>query len=119
MGMASSTRIRAILAGACTGLGTLWTAAGVLKLIFGIRVTFPIFPPIDLERVAAWPAVATGLLLVFLGAWLQRVSTASANDDSQILANTTAVPLLNTHLAEQPVTVSGKQESHIHRAPPA
>jgi hypothetical protein len=116
--METSSRIRAILARACTGLGTLWTAAGVLKLIFGIRVTFPVFPPIDLERVAAWPAVAIGLLLVFLGAWLQRVSTASAND-AQILANASAVPLLNTQLAEQPVKVSRKQESPIHRAPPA
>jgi hypothetical protein len=78
--MAKPSSIRTIVVRACTGLGTLWLAAGVLKLIFGVEVTLPIFPPIDLDRVATWPAVAVGLSLVFVGAWLQRISSASTED---------------------------------------
>ena len=53
-------------------LGSVWGAAGALKLIFGVRITFPIFPPIDLERVSPGPAIAIALGLFALGAWLGR-----------------------------------------------
>lgn len=54
------------------GLGTIWTWAGVAKMIFGVRITLPIFPAVDLTRVDATPAVLIGLGLVVLGAWLKR-----------------------------------------------
>jgi hypothetical protein len=78
--MRKSSRIAGILASISTALGTLWVAAGVLKFIFGVRITLAIFPPIDLERVAVWPAVSVGLLLVFCGAWLRRISLDSASN---------------------------------------
>jgi hypothetical protein len=53
-------------------LGSVWGAAGALKLIFGIRITFPLFPPVDLERVSPGPAIAIALGLFALGAWLGR-----------------------------------------------
>ena len=74
----SSSRIRGI-AKACAALGTLWTAAGVLKLIFGIRITLPLFPPLDLERVSILPSLTVGLFLVFAGAWLERLSARQAD----------------------------------------
>ena len=59
-------------------LGSVWGAAGALKLIFGIRITFPLFPPIDLERVSPGPAIAIALGLFALGAWLGRGTAAPA-----------------------------------------
>jgi hypothetical protein len=60
-------------------LGSVWGAAGALKLIFGIRITFPLFPPIDLERVSPGPAIAIALGLFVLGAWLGRGTGATAD----------------------------------------
>lgn len=59
-------------------LGSVWGAAGALKLIFGIRITFPLFPPIDLERVSPGPAIAIAFGLFALGAWLGRGTEATA-----------------------------------------
>jgi hypothetical protein len=50
--MRKFVRTRLALAKICFGLGSIWTAAGVLKLIFGVRVTLPLLPPLDLERVS-------------------------------------------------------------------
>jgi hypothetical protein len=115
--MPKPSRTRAILAGTCTGLGTLWAAAGVLKLIFGTRITLILFPPLDLERVAAWPAVAIGLLLVFLGAWLQRSSAAAVPDNPRTFANDIPEPLPNAHLGGHEAIVERKQPVPVHRAP--
>lgn len=64
---------RRLLAGACFALGATWAAAGTFKLVFGIRVTFPLLPPVDLDRVDAVPAIGIALGLMALGAWLGRV----------------------------------------------
>ena len=69
---------RKALADCCYFLGSVWGAAGALKLIFGIRITFPLFPPIDLERVSPGPAIAVAVGLFALGAWLGRGTEAPA-----------------------------------------
>ena len=46
-------------------------------MIFGVRITFPLFPPIDLERVAPAPALIVSLVLCFVGAWLERTARAT------------------------------------------
>lgn len=63
---------RRAVSGACFALGSLWAGAGVLKLLFGVRITLPIFPPLDLDRVLVVPAIGIGLGLAILGAWLGR-----------------------------------------------
>jgi hypothetical protein len=72
--MLDFSKARLALGKVSFGLGSIWTAAGVLKLVFGIRITFPLFPPLDLERVSPGPTIAIGLILVFIGAWLERMS---------------------------------------------
>lgn len=74
-----SRSTRKALADCSYFLGSVWGAAGALKLIFGIRITFPLFPPIDLERVSPGPAIAIALGLFALGAWLGRGTEAAAD----------------------------------------
>jgi hypothetical protein len=73
-----SRSTRKALADCSYFLGSVWGAAGALKLIFGIRITFPLFPPVDLERVSPWPAIAVALGLFALGAWLGRGTETTA-----------------------------------------
>ena len=73
-----SRSTRKALADCSYFLGSVWGAAGALKLIFGIRITFPLFPPIDLERVSPGPAIAVAVGLFALGAWLGRGTEAPA-----------------------------------------
>ena len=73
-----SRSTRKALADCSYFLGSVWGAAGALKLIFGIRITFPLFPPIDLERVSPGPAIAVALGLFALGAWLGRGTETNA-----------------------------------------
>lgn len=82
--MPASTRLRSTLAGACHALGAVWAVAGVLRLVFGTAVTFPLLPPIDLARVQTIPAFAAALGLFFVGAWIGRFArTPSAPKLSQ------------------------------------
>jgi hypothetical protein len=73
-----SRSTRKVLADCSYFLGSVWGAAGALKLIFGIRITFPLFPPVDLERVSPGPAIAVAVGLFALGAWLGRGTEATA-----------------------------------------
>ena len=73
--------VRTIVAKSSEVLGTIWAAAGALKLIFGVRITLPLFPPLDLQQVAVWPSLGIGLALVFLGAWLRRTSADNTTRD--------------------------------------
>jgi hypothetical protein len=72
-----SRSTRKVIAACCFFLSSVWGAAGALKIIFGVRITFPLFPPIGLERVAPAPALIVSLALGFLGAWLERTSRAT------------------------------------------
>ena len=59
-------------------LGGMWAAAGVLHLVFGVAVTFPLLPPIDLGRVHDGTAFASALCYVGAGALLGRSATKRA-----------------------------------------
>lgn len=74
-----SRSTRKVLADCSYFLGSVWGAAGVLKLTFGVRITFPLFPPIDLERVSPVHAIAVALGLFALGAWLGRGTDAASD----------------------------------------
>lgn len=80
--MRRSPSTRASLGGACHALGGVWLVAGVLRLVFGVAVTFPLLPPVDLERVSAGLALAVGGALVAAGAWLGRAARRSAGPAS-------------------------------------
>jgi hypothetical protein len=70
--MRLSANWRRSIAAGCNALGTVWTAAGVLKLVFGVRITFVLFPPIDLGRVNVASSLIIGLVLIVAGAWFRR-----------------------------------------------
>jgi hypothetical protein len=83
-----SPNIRRAIASVCHTLGVVWAAAGALRLIFGVRITFPLFPPIDLARVAVAPSLAIALLFLAAGAWLRR--SALAREAESPLSGTAA-----------------------------
>ena len=69
--------VRRLLSGACFALSSVWGVAGACKLLFGVRITAPLLPPLGLERVAVGPALATAVAFLLLGAWLGRTSAAA------------------------------------------
>ena len=69
---------RQVLAKISFGLGTVWGVAGAFKLLFGVKLTLPLLPPLGLDQVQAIPALATALALFVLGGYLGRVSIGSA-----------------------------------------
>ena len=76
--------VRKSLAGGCFFLGSIWAAAGAFKLIFGVRITYPLLPPIGLERVNPLSALVVALGFCILGAWLERSSRESALERSDL-----------------------------------
>ncbi len=70
-----STSGRQVLAKICFGLGSVWGVAGAFKLVFGVRLTFPLLPPLGLEQVAAVPAIGAAFALFVFGAYFGRVPT--------------------------------------------
>lgn len=115
--MVMSSSVRAMVAKSCFALGSVWAAAGVLKLIFGVRITFLLFPPIDLERVATGPAITIGLVLVFSGAWLERRGASAGARERNSLAHHDASPLLVEPLPEEQLRARQRASSPIHRTP--
>jgi hypothetical protein len=71
--MRLSNRLRTTLAGACHAVGAVWAVAALLRLVFGVAVTFPLLPPLDLERVRVLPAFAASLGLFMVGAIIGRI----------------------------------------------
>jgi hypothetical protein len=69
---------RKAIAGGCFFLGSIWAAAGVFKMIFGVRITFSLLPPFGLERVNPLPALVVAFGFCVLGAWLERTSRESS-----------------------------------------
>lgn len=83
--------MRRFLSLACFTLGTLWAAAGVLRFLFGVRMTLPILPPFGLERVVVVPSVVTGLVLFAIGAVLGRqasIAEKRAGTDATLAPST-------------------------------
>jgi len=117
--MAMTSSVRALVTKSCFALGSIWTAAGVLKLIFGVRITFPLFPPIDLERVASGPAITTGLILVFLSAWFERLDAAAVARDTHSLAAHDRSSMLGQPVPEEQLHVRQRTSAPIGRKPPA
>jgi hypothetical protein len=70
-----SPTVRRLASTTCFFLGSVWAAAGSFKLIFGIRITFPLLPPLDLERVSPVSACLLALGFFAVGAWLGRVAS--------------------------------------------
>lgn len=92
--MRLSTSARAAFGGACHALGGIWTVAGVLRLIFGVRVTFPLLPPVDLEQVDPILALAVGAVLIAAGAWLGRSARAGGASSPAVPASSSDHPEL-------------------------
>jgi hypothetical protein len=107
--------VRSALGKICFGLGSVWIAAGVLKLVFGIRIIFPLFPPLDLDRVAAGPSITVGLLLVFVGAWLERRRVSEHHDSPAVAANELG-PFLETPPLDSQASIAQKLASRIYRS---
>ena len=82
--------MRRFMSSACFTIGGIWASAAVLKLLFGVRLTLPLLPPLGLERVAIVPSIAIGLSLFAVGAFLAK-GAARAHDDR----------FLNSELPEQ------------------
>ena len=72
-----SNSARRTIAGGCFFLGSIWASAGLFKLIFGVRITFSLLPPLGLERVNPLPALVVAFGFCVLGAWLERTSRES------------------------------------------
>lgn len=67
--------MRRFLSSACFALGVIWTTAGAFKLLFGVKLTLLLLPPLGLERVAIAPSIAIGLVLFAAGAFLAKGAT--------------------------------------------
>lgn len=67
-----SPNVRRAVATCCRTVGVIWAAAGALRLVFGVRITFPLFPPVDLARVHVGSSLAIALAFLAAGAWLRR-----------------------------------------------
>jgi len=72
--MSLSPSTRRTISGACFGLGSVWTVAGAFKLLFGVKLTLFLLPPIDLGRVSPVPALGVALGLFVLAGWIGRTS---------------------------------------------
>jgi hypothetical protein len=102
--------MRRFLSSACFTFGSIWAAAGILKAVFGVRLTLPLLPPLGLEHVAVIPSLVTGLVLFAIGAVLGRAATTrdglKLDDASLEPAAVLAEPL---PLVATPVRPSARQ----------
>ncbi|HEX6806487.1 MAG TPA: hypothetical protein VF118_00785 [Gemmatimonadaceae bacterium] len=85
--------VRRLISTSCFFLGSVWAAAGSLKLIFGVRITFPLLPPLGLERVSPVSACLLALGFFALAAWLGRGSNERANRSAPTSVDTEATAL--------------------------
>jgi hypothetical protein len=117
--MLVSPSARKAVAGCCFFLSSVWGSAGALKLIFGVRITFPLFPPIDLERVAPAPALAVCLAFCILGAWLERTSRG-ARYTRELATTDASAGLLHTGIEQSSAAArESLAASPTHSTPPA
>ena len=63
---------RRVLANIAFGLGVIWGVAGAFALLFGTQLTFPLLPPLGLDRVAPILSLAVAVGLFLIGAYLGR-----------------------------------------------
>jgi hypothetical protein len=67
-----SLRLRSILSGTCFALGAIWAVAGVMKMIFGMAISFPLLPPLALEQIDVAKSLIVALVWFIAGALLGR-----------------------------------------------
>ena len=65
--MRRSSVIWSSISSVCFGISFLWAAAFLLKDVFGVRVTVPILPPIDLAQVDQTTALIFTVVFAALG----------------------------------------------------
>jgi|KBSMisStaDraftv2_1062788.scaffolds.fasta_scaffold1464169_2 hypothetical protein len=98
--------MRRFLSSACFVVGTVWSAAGVLKFLFGIRLTLPVLPPLGLEQVAVGRSIAIGLALFAFGAVLARArrqpETAGLEDSTREVDHLLDAPIVPMVPTAQP-----------------
>jgi hypothetical protein len=98
--------MRRFLSSACFVLGTVWSAAGVLKLLFGTRLTLPLLPPLGLEQIAVARSITIGLALFAFGAVLARarrqLETADLADPTRGVDRLLDVPIMPVASAARP-----------------
>jgi hypothetical protein len=98
--------MRRFLSSACFILGTVWSAAGVLKLLFGTRITLPILPPLGFEQIAVARSITIGLASFAFGAVLGRarrqLETADLADPTRERDRLLEVPIIPVASAARP-----------------
>lgn len=85
--------VRRLISTSCFFLGSVWAAAGSFKLIFGVRITFPLLPPLGLERVSPVSACLLALGFFALAAWLGRSSNEHANGSGRASVDAEGIAL--------------------------
>lgn len=68
----TTTDVRSRLSGICFALGTVWAVAGAMKAIFGVAITFPLLPPLALDRVDVTRSFIAALVWCLAGAVIGR-----------------------------------------------
>jgi hypothetical protein len=71
-------RLAAAVSAVAFALGGLWALAGTLRLVFGIKVTLALVPPLALDHVEVLPAFGMALGFTVLGALLGRYAHTGA-----------------------------------------
>jgi hypothetical protein len=114
-----SRSTHSVLSSTFFGLGSVWAVAGAFKLLFGVRLTFPLLPPIGLERVSPLPSLAVAAGCFALAAWLGRLSrSGSAAISDNALASTTTELLSSTaESMERPLSHGTPPSEYIRRQP--
>ena len=84
--MRVSRPVLSSLSGAAFAVGGLWAVAGVLHAIFGVAITFPLLPPLDLERISEPSAFAHALAFFAAGAGLGRWGRAAGASPAKAVA---------------------------------
>ena len=76
--MPLSRSARDVLAGSCFALSAVWAVTGALKLVFGVRITLVILPPLDLAQIVPMRAFGVAVGWMLLGALLGRAGRLRA-----------------------------------------
>lgn len=103
--------MRRHLSSACFAIGTLWVAAGVLKMVFGAQVMLPLVPPFGLDRVSIVPSLFTGLLWFGFGAVIGR--GAPRDDAERSLSDAPSASLPHAHITAPHMVPQARQAEPV------
>ena len=108
-----------VLSSGCFGLGSVWAVAGAFKLLFGVRLSFVLLPPIGLERVSPELSLAVAAVFFVLAAWLGRRSRNdfAATDQSSVASTTPELLSATAECAEKPLSHARAAAEFIRREP--